>query len=384
MTALLRKTRLLVLCFALSVLTHILIVYALRMFGTYNFAAPVAQSPVVMVDLSSPAGTPSSPASPEMQKSGDNGHVGKDVAIVKNPDSAGEQNISAPQSHPEQLRPAPEPSDSAVIGAGKTEPSIQSGESTGIHSPNGSRQSVTANLTLPPLSSASNFLSTKSEKLTYLISMFGLPMGSAELEAKNENGEIWLTLRVRSNAAISNVYPVDDVVETRHINGQFILSTIKQQEGSFRSDEGFTINLRKKRVSWVDNKGGRSQTVAIPTDEVLDTLSGIYFLRNRQLQVGKTETLHIFDSESYADVPVEILSRETVRLPNFTEVNTLVVKPLQKSAGIFRRTGDILIWMTDDAYKVPVKIVSSVALGTVTVELISAESTSLGEEVLKK
>jgi len=303
---------------------------------------------------------------------------------VKNPDSAGKQNISAPQSHPEQLRPTPEPSDSAVIGAGKTEPSIQSSESTGIHSPGGSRQSVTANLTLPPLSSASNFLSTKSEKLTYLISMFGLPMGSAELEAKNENGEIWLTLRVRSNAAISNVYPVDDVVETRHINGQFILSTIKQQEGSFRSDEGFTINLRKKRVSWVDNRGGRSQTVAIPTDEVLDTLSGIYFLRNRQLQVGKTETLHIFDSESYADVPVEILSRETVRLPNFTEVNTLVVKPLQKSAGIFRRTGDILIWMTDDAYKVPVKIVSSVALGTVTVELISAESTSLGQEVLKK
>ena len=117
---------------------------------------------------------------------------------------------------------------------------------------------------------------------------------------------------------------------------------------------------------------------------MLDTLSGIYFLRNRQLQVGKTETLHIFDSESYADVPVEILRRETVRLPNFTTVDTLVVQPLQKSAGIFRRTGDILIWMTDDVNKVPVKIVTSVALGTVTVELVSAESKSPGEEVVKR
>lgn len=214
--------------------------------------------------------------------------------------------------------------------------------------------------------------------------MLGLPIGSAELEAKNENGEIRLTLRVRSNAVISNFYPVDDIVVTRHIDGKFILTAIKQLEGSFRSDEGFTINLRKKRVSWVDNMGGRYQTVAVPTDEVLDTLSGIYLLRNRELQVGKTETLHIFDSESYADVPVEILRRETVLLPNFTKVDTLVVQPLQKSAGIFRRTGDILIWMTDDVYKVPVKIVTSVAFGTVTVELVSAESKSPGEEVMTK
>jgi hypothetical protein len=94
--------------------------------------------------------------------------------------------------------------------------------------------------------------------------------------------------------------------------------------------------------------------------------------------------LHIFDSEYYADVPVEILRRETVRLPNLTNIDTLVIRPLQKTAGIFRRTGDILIWITDDVNKVPVKIVTSVALGTVTVELMSAESTLLGEKDMAK
>lgn len=384
MTLLFGKTRLLVLCLALSVLTHILVIYALRVFGTYDFTTPVAQSPVVVVDVVQSAGAASSSVISKARKNGDTDHVGNGGTFEKNSDSARGHNFNAPSSNPEQLHPEPEPADSAVIGAENIGPTIQSNESTGINSPGESRQLVTANLNLPLLGTVSNFLSTKSEKLTYLISMLGLPMGSAELEAKNENGEIWLTLRVRSNAAISNVYPVDDLVETRHIDGKFILTTIKQQEGSFKSDEGFTINLRKKRVSWVDNIGGRSQTVAVPTDEVLDTLSGIYFLRNRQLQVGKTETLHIFDSESYAEVPVEILRREMVRLPNFTEVSTLVVQPLQKSAGIFRRMRDILIWMTDDVYKVPVKIISSVALGTVTVELVSAESRSSGEEVMPK
>ena len=92
------------------------------------------------------------------------------------------------------------------------------------------------------------------------------------------------------------------------------------------------------------------------------------------MQVGKTETLHIYDSETFADVPVEILRREELRLPNLSKVATLVVRPLQKTAGIFRRTGDILIWMTDDDHKVPVRIVTSIALGTITAELVSAES----------
>jgi hypothetical protein len=218
-------------------------------------------------------------------------------------------------------------------------------------------------------------MSAKHEKLSYLISMHGIPIGSAELEANNEKGSTTITLRVKSNAAISNIFPVDDVIETRLIDGMFIMTTIRQQEGSFRSDEMFTINLGKKRVSWVDFVQNRSLKMTVPTDQVLDTLSGIYYLRNRHLQVGRTETLHIYDSETYAEVPVDILRREEMRLPNLAKIATLVVRPLQKTGGIFRRTGDILIWMTDDDRRVPVKIVTSVALGTVSAELVAAETT---------
>jgi len=222
-------------------------------------------------------------------------------------------------------------------------------------------------------------MAVQHEKLTYQISMHGIPIGSAELEAKCEQGVTTITLRVRSNAAISSVFPVDDVVETRHIDGRFIITKIRQQEGAFRSDEAFTINLGKKRVSWDDFIQHRTQRMSVPTDEVLDTLSGIYYLRNRQLQVGRTEILHIYDSETYAEVPVEILRREEMRLPNLVQVATLVVRPLQKTAGIFRRTGAVLIWMTDDDHKVPVKIVTSIALGQVTAELVSAESGAPGD-----
>jgi hypothetical protein len=367
MTILFSKIRLLVLCLALSVLAHILIVYALRMFGTYDFTAPVNLSSLVEVDMAKLADTASPAVTPEIQEHDETVNDGEES------DATGEDGRPAAPLTQEQLQPTPSANNEKRVSS-----AIQNSEATSGNSPDKKNQPATAYPSPTSLNTVGDFLATKNEKLTYLISIFGLPVGSAELEAKHEKGEIWLTLRVKSNVAISQIFPVDNIVETRHINGKFIMTKIIQQEGTFRSDQGFTINQGKKRVTWSDNIGGRSLTTNVPTDDVVDTLSGIYLLRSRPLQVGVAETLHVFDSEIYADVPVEILRRETVRLPNFTKIDTLVIRPLQKTAGLFRRTGDILIWMTDDANKVPVKIVTSVALGTVTVELLSAESSPPG------
>ncbi|MFZ4857334.1 MAG: DUF3108 domain-containing protein [Desulfuromonadaceae bacterium] len=298
-------------------------------------------------------------------------HTAGDINTEKLPSVSG-KNVEALHASPGQRKPAQE----QINFPEKIAPVVNNDVLHHFSSPGIPLQQPLHDSIPPPLGKSSDFLATKREKFTYQISMLGIPIGNAELEAKNENGEIRITLRVKSNAAISSVYPVDNIVETRHISGKFIMTKIRQQEGSFKSDEYFTINLGKRRVSWGDNISGRNLTLSVPTENVLDTLSGMYLLRNRQLQVGTTEILHIFDSETYSDVPVDVLRREKILLPNFTEVETVVVQPLQKSAGIFRRTGDLLIWLTDDNYKVPVKIVTTVPPGKVTAELVSSESES--------
>ena len=377
MTKLLKKSCLLALCLALSVLVHILSLYAWRLFSTYTFATPVGQTPLAIIDLVqrtdiSPAGEKS-----DKHTTHNSGHAVKGMNTKKSP-VVTRQVVEVLQTYPERYKPTQE-QNGAVSNNSENVAVERVSKIEHFSTEETSPQQRHFDSIHPLLGKASDFLTTKSEKFTYQISMFGIPIGNAELEATYENGEILITLRVKSNAAISSVYPVDNFVETRHVNGKYILAKIKQQEGAFRSDEEFTINVRKKRVSSFSNINGRNQITTVPTDEVLDTLSGLYYLRNRPLQVGQTELLHVFDSEIYEDVPVEILRKETVRLPNFTLVDTIVIQPLQKSAGIFRRTGDILIWMTDDSFKVPVKIVTSVVLGRITAELVSAESTPLEE-----
>ncbi|GFO59551.1 hypothetical protein GMST_18760 [Geomonas silvestris] len=405
MTLRLHKIRTFALCLACSLLLHFLPGLLLGMFASYNFGAPVQQPPVVMVDLAEAKAVAAPRQEPE---------PAPEPAAEARPRAAGPAQL--PATHPEpkpESKPAPEPEPQAKQEAPKApeppavaqdappEPAADpEEEQTRIRKPRVRHAGTRVARPVPPLPAlpavstvrqaawptpaprlkGSDFLSSQQEKLSYVLTMHGVPIGSAELEAKQEKGITSIVLRVRSNAAISSFYPVDDLIETRHVDGQYIMTKIRQTEGNFQSDELITINPGKKQVDWVDFLQRRALRTAVPDDDVLDSLSGIYYLRNRQLEVGRTEYLHIYDSEVYAEVPVEILRKEEIRLANFNKVATLVVKPLQKTAGIFRRTGDLLIWMTDDARKVPVKMETTIALGKVTAELISAESQSHQEK----
>ena len=70
---------------------------------------------------------------------------------------------------------------------------------------------------------------------------------------------------------------------------------------------------------------------------------------------------------------MDILRREKIILPGLRQVDTLVIQPKLTTEGIFRRTGEVLIWVTDDKFRVPVKFVTSIALGQVTAELVSSD-----------
>jgi len=228
---------------------------------------------------------------------------------------------------------------------------------------------------LPPIPkrNADEIVNVKREKLTYRIIMYGIPVGSAVLEAVHDGDEVRISSTVSSNTVISTVYPVSDHAETRFIEGRYIISRIRQREGSFTSDTGFTISLAEKNIFWIDRLHNRFSNNPLPRADVLDVLTGFYYLRNQQLEVGKPVVLHLFDSNRYAATTVQVLRKEHVSLSGFREAEAIVVQPLIETDCIFRRAGDMLIWLSDDGNRVPVRLVTAVPLGRVRAELVSAE-----------
>jgi hypothetical protein len=352
MNTLLNHKRSLSIFIGASIAIHLMILLSLGRFGHYDFTTPLKLLAGVTIDLSAQSYTPISETDVKdtpAESVPDDVSDDEDAGLADEVDSG----ASSPELDTQQSKlDSVEPVDPIIT----TKPVNQAISS------------------LSPLRSAAEFLPARSEKLSYLISLFGIPVASAELEAVNKNGELWITLRTRSNAEVSSFYSVDDLLETRHMGGNFIISRFRQHEGSLISDTGFTIFLREKRVFWFDRIHHRYSDETVPNSEVQDILSSVYQLRNRPLQVGKSELLHIYDGENYALIPLEIVRHEEMRLRNLQKVDTLQVH-YTKQSGVFRRVGDVTAWLTNDENKVPIRVEASTLLGKITVELISSETT---------
>ena len=354
----------------LSLVAHFGALYTAVSPGVFDFGKPVAESEVVVVDLAGPpVSVPQSvllPVPPRVAEVPSAPIMQQQIAAALEPvDEKVEEEVQSESPSADEASHITSADDSpaAPPSVVQTPPKVVT-----------SKPPRTAPVIQPPLRRTEEFLFLERETLTYQVKLRGVPVGTAQLEASSTGGEFRISLKMNSNPALSTLYPVQSQIETRHIGGNFIISKIRRQEGTFRSDRGFTISLRDKSVFWADLLKRRSTTETIPTSEVLDPFSALYFLRNRPLQVGKTELLHVYDGDAYNELPVEVVRAEQMHLPGKGDVQTLVLKPQLRNEAVFNRTGEMLIWVTADDFKVPVKVETSILLGKVTAELVSAES----------
>ncbi len=211
------------------------------------------------------------------------------------------------------------------------------------------------------------------EKLSYDIYWMGIYAGKAVLEAENKNGIFRITSRVRSAPVVSAFYKVEDFAESIVTNGLPFKLRIKLQEGTHTSDKETVFDMGNRKITFINYLKGKKKEHDIPNDSVRDILSGFYFLRTRKLDAGKTAYVDIFDSNKFFRAEVNILRKETLQISGIGEVSTLVIKPELKSEGLFRKTGDIFIWLTDDDRKIPVRVETKIPVGNVVAELKGIE-----------
>jgi len=106
-------------------------------------------------------------------------------------------------------------------------------------------------------------------------------------------------------------------------------------------------------------------------DASLDSLSSVYYLRTLGLEGDKPIDLQVFSGERQA-LRVEIQKRETIKTPAGT-FETIRVEP--KSAGGHLLGKNLVLWLTDDARKVPVQLSSKLKVGKLVGKLKAIERT---------
>jgi hypothetical protein len=131
-------------------------------------------------------------------------------------------------------------------------------------------------------------------------------------------------------------------------------------------------NRSKDELTEFDYEAGiaRQQGTPVPLqDATLDTLSSVYYLRTLNLEGEKPIELQVFSYQPRA-LKVEIQGRETVVVPAGS-FRTIRVEP--KSAGSGLMGKNLVLWLTDDARKIPVQLRSKLKVGTLVGRLKAIE-----------
>lgn len=108
-----------------------------------------------------------------------------------------------------------------------------------------------------------------------------------------------------------------------------------------------------------------------------DVLSAFFDVRCRKLDVGDEVLLDCHADGKNYPLKTKVLRRERVDVPA-GEFDCLVVEPVLRTPGLFQHEGNLAIWLTDDARRIPVKMSSNLPIGSISVVLTEVTGRSDG------
>ena len=218
---------------------------------------------------------------------------------------------------------------------------------------------------------------TVPEKLVYDMTWTGIKAGTATQEIIDEGDSIRIVSIARSADWISVFFPVEDRVESLLAKvppPQLGLPRdfrMKVREGKHRRDKEIIFDHDKGKARYIDHLNGEKVELEIGKN-TYDPYSSFYYVRTLPLEVGKSVFVSLLDNKQLWNVEIQVLKKEKLDTI-LGKINTILIKPLMKSEGIFQKKGEIYIWLTDDARRIPVKMKTKVTIGSVTATLVGGK-----------
>ncbi len=237
------------------------------------------------------------------------------------------------------------------------------------------RTSVVAVAALLLFSAAAMGLPFKTgEKLTFAVRYEFVKAGVATMEVagrvKCEGGECFRIVSVaRSTMPFSLFFEVEDRVESLlDVEKLYTWRYEKNlKEGNYRAREVVVFDQREHTATYPDGR-----VVTIP-EGVQDVLTSLYYIRTMDLEVGKSVFIENHADGKNYPLEVKVLGVEIIKVPA-GKYECFILEPILKASGIFQHKGRLTVWMSTDPSHIPVMMKSKVAIGSINVVLLEAET----------
>ena len=216
------------------------------------------------------------------------------------------------------------------------------------------------------------------EELLFEVRWMGLLAGSASMAVSGQvSRDGHNVYHIRSSAESSPFFSLfynvrdrgETFVDVRELYPWYF--RLDQREGSRTAQRTVAFDQWRGVATYTKNQE-TPQEVQVPVG-VQDSLSSFYILRTLPLHVGQSIHLHTFSNGKTYDVEVQILRREKVEA-YWGTVDALVVRPLMRFQEILRQKGEVLIWVTDDDRRLPIRMTTAIKVGSIEATLIDVKS----------
>ena len=203
------------------------------------------------------------------------------------------------------------------------------------------------------------------ESLRFSIEYGLVKAGSAWLEVEPmmtyRNRQCYhLVSRAESNEFMSKIYKVRDRIDSL-IDAEGLYSyryRKRLREGGYSKDYDASYDPAAGKVKYSDGKTFDMD----PWSK--DGLAAFYYVRFVPLEVGKDVVIPHHSDQASADIVVKVYRKESIEVPA-GKFNCLVIEPVMSAGGIFKNSGRLTIWVTDDARRIPVLMKSKIPVGSI-------------------
>ena len=215
----------------------------------------------------------------------------------------------------------------------------------------------------------------EGEKLTFDVKYGFVTAGIATMEIpeiKKISGRnaYHVTFEVNTVPSFDWVYKVRDRYET-YLDVEGIFPWRFEQhirEGSYSRDFSAFFDQRKGKATTSEGEYDLPRYTH-------DIVSALYYARTldySNMKVDDRIHLQNFYKDKVYDLDVKYLGRETISV-EAGKFDCIIVEPLVKEGGLFKSEGSIVVWLTNDALKIPIKVKTKVVIGSIDAELTKYE-----------
>ena len=220
-----------------------------------------------------------------------------------------------------------------------------------------------------PAASASGYRVAVGERAIYDVELRGHQVGTGTFEVIGHEpidgqNTVHAALSVKGGLLFAKV---DDRFDSWFDPHQFVSRRFVQNQRELRHTRKRSYDIAPEQGTYRETLSGKVDSLA--TDEPLDDVSFLFYVRTLPLRVGDVDTIPRY-FKAGRDVIIRVIGKKTITVPAGT-FETIVVQPtITNAGGLFAQGGKAEVYFTDDAARTLVMLKSSVpVLGTLALTL---------------